>query len=65
MTKRRGLVSYCLVMFIRLLLLSSSIDDGDDEELMPEQSYCMKGIRFGALSAPGPSGARPEHLKKT
>ena len=26
--------------------------------------YSLKGVRFKALSAPGPSGARPEHLRE-
>ena len=29
-----------------------------------EGVYSLKGVRFKALSAPGPSGARPEHLRE-
>ena len=29
-----------------------------------ELGYGLKGVRFKTLSAPGPSGARPEHLKE-
>ena len=36
--------------------------DGDGVEC--HQRPVMKGIRFSSLSAPGPSGARPEYLKE-
>lgn len=29
-----------------------------------EVEYSLKGVRFKVLSAPGPSGARPEHLRE-
>ena len=39
------------------------VDDGEEANLQ-RRVPVMKGIRFSALSAPGPSGARPEHLKE-
>ena len=35
----------------------------DDVEDMRSWSKALEGVRFGALSAPGNSGARPEHLR--
>ena len=35
-------------------------EDLEDHEVM----HSLKGIHFKALSAPGPSGARPEHLRE-
>ena len=39
-------------------------DSGEEEDQVGERTFCMQGIRFTALSAPGPSGARPEHFKE-
>ena len=35
-------------------------EDLEEHEVM----HSLKGIHFKALSAPGPSGARPEHLRE-
>ena len=45
----------------RALSTRSSTDVTAEET---ELGSNIKGIRFKALSAPGPSGARPEHLKE-
>ena len=34
----------------------------EDEE--PPRGYGLAGVHFKAMSAPGPSGARPEHLRE-
>ena len=36
-------------------------DHREDED--KKQGYSLRGVRFAAMSAPGPSGARPEHLR--
>ena len=43
--------------------LSGAVLPVDDDEV-PEIQCSLKGVRFKALSAPGPTGARPEHLKE-
>ena len=35
-----------------------------DADATERQPYVLKGVRFRAMSAPGPSGARPEHLRE-
>ena len=40
------------------------VDEIDEPNAESEFGYGLKGVRFKALSAPGPSGARPEHLKE-
>lgn len=42
----------------------SGVAPPTDPDEMPEVQCSLKGVRFKALSAPGPSGARPEHLKE-
>ena len=40
-------------------------EDGLEGDPQPKQwRSCMAGVRFGALSAPGPTGTRPEHLRE-
>ena len=40
------------------------VEEIDEVGAEIELGYGLKGVRFKALSAPGPSGARPEHLKE-
>ena len=36
----------------------------DDEQDVANTGYALQGVKFRAMSALGPSGARPEHLRK-
>ena len=42
------------------IIIPDGVQEGNDSNRRP----VMKGIRFSVLSAPGPSGARPEYLKE-
>ena len=35
-----------------------------DEHDIANTGYALQGVKFRAMSAPGPSGARPEHLRE-
>ena len=46
-------------------VISSSPNNGaDDSETSVLEGRALAGVRFRALSAPGPSGFRPEHLRE-
>ena len=43
-----------------LFIPGIQLDELEEENI----SHSLKGVRFKALSAPGPTGARPEHLRE-